>query len=383
MRADEKRVVSTYFITERLFIVSWVGTHYPFFLNPKDRKRSTSLSIPTNRQTFLDLGSIQLRKEINYFLLEHTKHETPSKTHKKKSNKKLAKLKQQTTNNNSKANMMRSLYDEEFLEAGCPTEQYDEVYKIDDTIGTYITNFCILAVCLVAVIKLSLSTKQQTSNIFMIAFFAFNGLSFGIAGVYHAVVSRRDDPSTYPFTRAIYLPYGISTTCFSLAVLGLVTDNAVAWWAVSITTTAITLYSRIIIDHVIAGVLMHLFLVLPLACVVYGIQIRRHNKHKCNNIAKGFGVILMWFGLIVQLLLRGKCGDGGYEDCFEECPLPNPSKFNHNALFHLLHMFGVLLLAVAEDMHPSLPAEKGEDNEPEQGQRQKILSEGGNHMFYS
>jgi hypothetical protein len=152
-----------------------------------------------------------------------------------------------------------------------------------------------------------------------------------------------------------------------LAILVLITDNAVAWWAVSITTTAITLYSTIVLDHGITSILFTLIWVVafPLTCVVYGIQVRRRDKHKCSNIAKGFGVLLMFFGLIVQLLLRGTCGGGGYEDCFEECPLPNPSKFNHNALFHLLHMFGVLLLAVAEDRHPSLPAEKGEDNASE------------------
>jgi hypothetical protein len=111
---------------------------------------------------------------------------------------------------NSKTIMMRSLYDQEFLEAGCPTEEYDEVYTVDDTIGTYVTNCFILVVCLMAVIRLSLSTKQ--TNRLMIAFFAFNGLTFGVAGVYHAVVHRQDDPSIDPLWRAIYFLYEISST---------------------------------------------------------------------------------------------------------------------------------------------------------------------------
>ena len=36
----------------------------------------------------------------------------------------------------------------------------------------------------------------------------------------------------------------------------------------------------------------------------------------------------------------------GYEDCWEDCPLPDPMEFNHNALFHALYAAGLLALAV-------------------------------------
>ena len=46
-------------------------------------------------------------------------------------------------------------------------------------------------------------------------------------------------------------------------------------------------------------------------------------------------------GFIVQVTLESRCGDDGYEDCFVDCPLP--ANFNHNALFHVLVVVGMLI----------------------------------------
>ena len=51
-------------------------------------------------------------------------------------------------------------------------------------------------------------------------------------------------------------------------------------------------------------------------------------------------------GMAVQVALADVCGDPGYEDCWEDCPLPDPMEFNHNALFHALYAAGLLALAV-------------------------------------
>ena len=42
-------------------------------------------------------------------------------------------------------------------------------------------------------------------------------------------------------------------------------------------------------------------------------------------------------GMLIQVALADVCGDPGYEDCWEDCPLPDPMEFNHNALFHALY----------------------------------------------
>jgi len=40
-----------------------------------------------------------------------------------------------------------------------------------------------------------------------------------------------------------------------------------------------------------------------------------------------------------------------YENCFEECPLHYT--FNHNAVFHVLFLLGLLILMVSEKVAPS------------------------------
>ena len=56
--------------------------------------------------------------------------------------------------------------------------------------------------------------------------------------------------------------------------------------------------------------------------------------------------VVMIGGMAVQVALADVCGDPGYEDCWEDCPLPDPMEFNHNALFHALYAAGLLALAV-------------------------------------
>ena len=55
--------------------------------------------------------------------------------------------------------------------------------------------------------------------------------------------------------------------------------------------------------------------------------------------------VVMIGGMLIQVALADVCGDPGYEDCWEDCPLPAP-EFNHNALFHFLYAVGLLALCV-------------------------------------
>ena len=56
--------------------------------------------------------------------------------------------------------------------------------------------------------------------------------------------------------------------------------------------------------------------------------------------------MVMIGGMLIQVALADVCGDPGYEDCWEDCPLPDPMEFNHNALFHAVYAAGLLALAV-------------------------------------
>ena len=71
-------------------------------------------------------------------------------------------------------------------------------------------------------------------------------------------------------------------------------------------------------------------------------------------IGKALGTVSMILGYVLQALLAGKCGDSAYEKCFADCPLPKPMIFNHNALFHVVYLIGMVVLGLFEDISPSV-----------------------------
>ncbi len=72
------------------------------------------------------------------------------------------------------------------------------------------------------------------------------------------------------------------------------------------------------------------------------------------------GLAAMITGLVVQVILAPACDDRGYEkNCFQDCPLLDPTVFNHNALFHLIYMFGLIFLAVGEQISISISIDGG------------------------
>jgi hypothetical protein len=89
-------------------------------------------------------------------------------------------------------------------------------------------------------------------------------------------------------------------------------------------------------NQVIVG--SYLLLVLLLVAIYYGYW--RRDVFPC------LGCLSYVSGLLVQVSLAGTCGDAGYEDCWQACPLPNPMTFNHNSLFHVLVAVGLLLQAL-------------------------------------
>jgi len=71
-------------------------------------------------------------------------------------------------------------------------------------------------------------------------------------------------------------------------------------------------------------------------------------------IMKSTGILLLGVGTILQITLSSTCGKGGYETCFEDCPLPtDPTVFNHNAWFHVIYHLGTIIWGLAEIALPS------------------------------
>lgn len=133
---------------------------------------------------------------------------------------------------------MRSLYDSEYIQSGCDPLLYDEEENVDNSIGTWSTNYAIFAVGLFFVIKLAscppfqrntsfdtgddahenpkggagfgdnvedLRKKNKRFNIYLILFFAMMALSFGVAGIGHQIATTRSSATRIPMEVTSYL----------------------------------------------------------------------------------------------------------------------------------------------------------------------------------
>jgi hypothetical protein len=90
--------------------------------------------------------------------------------------------------------------------------------------------------------------------------------------------------------------------------------------------------------------------------VIYSIMARKLRASKKVMVVftfRALALVLYLVGFTVQIVLKGVCGSGGYESCFEECPLPDPANFNHNAIFHVLVAASLVMLGVLEFVLPS------------------------------
>ena len=67
----------------------------------------------------------------------------------------------------------------------------------------------------------------------------------------------------------------------------------------------------------------------------------------------------------------GLCGDAAYLMCWQDCPLKKPTKFNHNALFHVFIVIGLSLHAMG--VYPK----DWDSNEDTKGQEDHHAAQGG------
>jgi len=255
----------------------------------------------------------------------------------------------------------RKLYDEDFLNAGCPPELYDETTEVDNTTGTYVTNFIITAFCILIYVRLSKVVGSKSSPacdpLLTIGYFLFSGGAFFVAGINHAFVERTTDQ---PFLDITSYLVGIlnwisslSLTLYILKMLGITRVNSsikksIVWWSV------FTLMVGLLIYILVANALFALYAV-SLGPILFAMIAWIAQCSFVKNVGKLVGMLVSVLSLTPQIILKGRCGDDGYKVCFEDCPL-DPIKFNHNALFHVILLTGYVILAWAEDKSPSVVA---------------------------
>lgn len=84
---------------------------------------------------------------------------------------------------------------------------------------------------------------------------------------------------------------------------------------------------------------------ISLSCVLAAVAaIWQYTKFKHWIFLVEFLAIICYIlGLILQVALNDCGSDEAYKNCFKNCVLPNPEKFNNNALFHVLALVFVIL----------------------------------------
>jgi len=241
----------------------------------------------------------------------------------------------------------RILYDQDFLDAGCPEDKYDYNTQLDAMVGTWSTNFAIAFVCVLAFVRL---VKRNGAVPSLSPFFLCVAVGFFVAGIGHIIIQSQEQELAKSITEGISALFvGSSTVLLVLSaeeLLGVSRTGPkkwkkAVWWSTGVVSMIVVVYASVVVELLYISILgMVGYLVTAIICIVARPDLW---------YVKAIGAALLLAGFLVQAFLRGRCGDAGYQDCFRECPLPNPTVFNHNGLFHIVYMIGLMVLAVAED----------------------------------
>ena len=181
------------------------------------------------------------------------------------------------------------------------------------------------------------------------------------------MVQQKDDIAKPITERFAYFFHGVASillVLYGMKILGVSRTSKnpkkVYWWVVTLILTIVVVYSVIVNNLAFVGVLgIVAFLFIA---IVYAGQICKTKKNDDEEgnkktsfyaAVKALGAATMIGGNLIQLILAPKCGDAAYEECFVDCPLPNPMVFNHNGLFHVVFLIGLMILAFGEISSPS------------------------------
>lgn len=277
----------------------------------------------------------------------------------------------------------RILYDYDFLAQGCPPESYDPIYKQDDTPGTYWTNYIIALFGLVIAFRIwwiipkqtkenvtenaserspgkslessydenslelqgptkkhsndlthngdatKFTRNSQASSYARISYFALTASGYAIAGLGHQL---RDSTEN----RFYFIFFSFLLVCSGL--VSLQSDLAQGRLILQLLAGLLGAATLGLTHFVHPGVLvLYNILALIFVSIIY------MRKGQIKSWLFGAGSLSIVLGLVELLALNSVCGDDGYEHCFEDCPLPNPESFNHNAIFHISVIIGLTL----------------------------------------
>mmetsp|Transcript_14044 Transcript_14044/g.21010 ORF Transcript_14044/g.21010 Transcript_14044/m.21010 type:complete len:308 (+) Transcript_14044:225-1148(+) len=246
------------------------------------------------------------------------------------------------------ASFERKLYDNDFLDSNCELS-YDEDNKIDNLEWTGNMNFIIFAVTLLAGSAVWYKSERKRADQYIAGFLIMASISYGlIPGIVRKVVDRLQDGFVYTLPQRIGL-IGMHVAHMLLMYAGVRSVSgklsATDCWKVFNVIAIICAFFNLAVIIVFVGFLIGIFML-----GVFTFQaIKKNSKVWIKALAMAVSTV----ALIEQSVLAKSCGDAAYENCFQDCPLPNPKVFNHNALQIVIFIVAFVLLALGEIKVPA------------------------------
>lgn len=246
------------------------------------------------------------------------------------------------------------LYDMDYVNGGFQGDPPPGT-AVDDTFGTYSTNYLIFVVSAAAAVVVLLNPRAAVPYKFLAsAFFALTGLGYGLAGLLHQFIHEDEEHMEHAtLWNLSYILVLLGSLSLNLLInqmlfakfekIGETCRNIINAKAVLLSGTVIIVTTASQQPNLILTGVASL-IVLLYAFIVYAMS--------CKWI-QALAVTSMIAGMLIQVLLTPRCGDAGYPDGWVDCPLPAPH-FNHNALFHLLYAIGLLILGIAMNVSPDV-----------------------------
>jgi hypothetical protein len=223
----------------------------------------------------------------------------------------------------------------EYMASNCSLSHYGETSGVDNLTSTWATNYLIGAIGFLAVGHLLVHTSPNRS---MIAYFVLTAVGYTLAGVYHHVIDDTNDKNG----NSLYY------TSVGLTIL------ALPWLEVTMTDNPYLLVGIGVSNLAVFVVLVTLFLetVAGFWSLASFFVMAIHFGYK-RKFLRACAALLFVIGFLVLGIFSNACSGSAQKDCFKGCPLPNPTAFNQNGLFHVLVALGVLCQWYAEATDPT------------------------------
>ena len=202
------------------------------------------------------------------------------------------------------------------------------------------------------------TANRDSQQVLLNLFFCLTGLGFLFAGLDHHITDSTDRTAAQVILKWLgFWVVGLGGMFLNGAQIEIWQRRRRSKWKIA-------LWLVLNLTFGIVGILLSSFFVVGLWILTsYLIYLGRHviglarstqqppsrAKHVLNIEAAIVGVI----SLMIQASWEPACGLAAYEVCFEDCPLPNPTVFNHNALFHVLMVVSLVVQAIAEYKYPT------------------------------